>query len=175
MELRRVWLYICIKEKKKINILGSGELKRNHSLRPIAVNFGWVIVATTKTAERHLTVTATGQSCRAHVQHRARRRAQVTWGQACRLRWQQRQIGGQKKGQLERKWRELDVWSKRNFTINKTLSSCEATCLQGLHRLQGLLLFQYFDNLVSIQESIATSIKQALKSYWSQSLKLAMC
>lgn len=84
-------------------------MKEDHDLKPIAVNFGIVIVATVKTAETHLTVTATGQSCRAHVQHRARRRVQVTRGQACRLHWQHRQIGGQKKGQLERKWRELDV------------------------------------------------------------------
>lgn len=89
-------------------------MKENHSLRPVAVNFGWVIVAAVKTAERHLTVTVMWQSCRAHVH----------WGRVCRLHWQQRQTGGQKNRQLERKWCELFVWSKKNFTINKTLSSC---------------------------------------------------
>jgi len=41
-----------------------------------------------KTAEKHLTVTATRQSCMAQVQHRACRRAQVTWAWAHRLHWQ---------------------------------------------------------------------------------------
>lgn len=134
--------------QQDINILHAG-MKGNYSLRLAAVNGGWVILAMAKTAERHWIVTATGQCCMAHIQ-RGCTRVQVTQGQACRLHWQQRQTGAQKKWQLERKW-HVDAWSKRNFTVRKTLSSCEATCLQGSHRLQGLLLFWYLGNLVSIQ------------------------
>lgn len=137
------------------------DVEGDHSLRALAVKLGWA-VAVEQLRDTWLSQQrGTGAGHTSSTGHRwPEDKHVVALAVGTKRRRQQRTAG-----------EEMDAWSKRSFATSEALSSCEATCSQGLHRRQGLLLFQGLDILVSVQEST----KQGLKGSQSPCPGLEMC
>lgn len=113
---------------KKVNILGSGEAKETCSLRTTAVKFWLSYSSHSENSWETFDCPSNGVELRGTRPAQSMQEGTGDPGPNVQERQTEERAVGEEKA-----W--TDVWSKRNLTINETPTSCEATCLQGLHRL----------------------------------------